>query len=49
MNLNDLEIGKGIHGLVLGNGVEKDVVLENTMVDFYQSVVPLDTQIKSLR
>jgi len=35
MNLGHLSRGKGIHGWVLRNGVETDVVLENTMVDFY--------------
>lgn len=32
---NNLRLGKGIHGWILRNGIDGDVVLENSMLDFY--------------
>lgn len=32
---SDLRMGKGIHGWILRNGINLDVVLENSVLDFY--------------
>ncbi|KAG0452585.1 hypothetical protein HPP92_025249 [Vanilla planifolia] len=32
---DDPRVGKGIHGWILRNGIEMDVVLQNAMIDFY--------------
>lgn len=32
---NSLEAGKSIHGWILRNGIEKDIVLQNSILDFY--------------
>ncbi|XWS58831.1 hypothetical protein CRYUN_Cryun08bG0067700 [Craigia yunnanensis] len=34
-SLSELRIGKGVHGWTLRNGVAFDVVLENSLLDFY--------------
>lgn len=33
--LKELQMGKAIHGLVLCNGIDLDVLLENSLLDFY--------------
>ncbi|PKU87819.1 Pentatricopeptide repeat-containing protein [Dendrobium catenatum] len=32
---NILEVGKSIHGWIVRNGIEKDIVLQNSILDFY--------------
>ncbi|XVF56449.1 hypothetical protein PTKIN_Ptkin06aG0121400 [Pterospermum kingtungense] len=34
-SLSELRIGRGVHGWILRNGVALDVVLENSLLDFY--------------
>ncbi|OMO72944.1 hypothetical protein COLO4_27385 [Corchorus olitorius] len=34
-SLSELRIGKGVHGWILRNGITLDVVLENSLLDFY--------------
>ncbi|XVE62196.1 hypothetical protein DITRI_Ditri06bG0099300 [Diplodiscus trichospermus] len=34
-SLSELRLGKGVHGWILRNGVDFDVVLENSLLDFY--------------
>lgn len=34
-SVSDLRMGKGIHGWILRNGINLDVILENSVLDFY--------------
>ncbi|PRQ41539.1 putative tetratricopeptide-like helical domain, DYW domain-containing protein [Rosa chinensis] len=41
-SLSDFRMGKGVHGWILRNGIELDVVLENSMLDVYVKCGELD-------
>ncbi|KAL6132424.1 hypothetical protein ACLB2K_064667 [Fragaria x ananassa] len=41
-SLCDFQMGKGVHGWILRNGIEVDVVLENSLLDVYVKCGALD-------
>ncbi|XP_062143761.1 pentatricopeptide repeat-containing protein At4g21065-like [Alnus glutinosa] len=41
-SVSDLRMGKGIHGWILRNGIKLDVILENSVLDFYVKCGTLD-------